>query len=170
VKRVVCSICGEELRRCAHKKGERYGGKLCFASLEEPTDAYEFSFVAIPAQPGAGVIKRKKGRANDSAQAAYLAELERLAEDGRIYRAQLLEKTLRAGAAALPGLERELLGKMCGNLATKQLDRLRETLEESAAKALPLRLQLAPSGTPGSEAGEYSFRNGKQNVPAPAQY
>ena len=32
-------------------------GKKCIGELSEPTDAYEFSFVAVPAQPGAGVTK-----------------------------------------------------------------------------------------------------------------
>lgn len=60
VSRVVCSICGEESCRCGHRKGEVYGGKLCFFSLDEPLDAYEWSFVAVPAQPAAGVVKSKR--------------------------------------------------------------------------------------------------------------
>ena len=59
----VCSICGESV--CEHKRGEMYDGKLCYFTLEEPTDAYEFSFVAIPAQRNAGVRKSfdlEKGR------------------------------------------------------------------------------------------------------------
>jgi len=157
VKRVTCSVCGEAMQRCGHKKGELYEGKLCYAQLDEPTDAYEFSFVAIPAQPGAGVIKRKKSRGG--VDAARLAELERLAEDGRVYRAELLEKTLRAGSTALPGLPRALLGEMCEHLAAKQLAQLRETLEESAAKALPLRMQLpVPAVTGGAGTEEYAFQ------------
>ncbi len=35
-----------------------YGEKLCFMELQEPTDAYEWSFVAVPAQRRAGVVKR----------------------------------------------------------------------------------------------------------------
>ena len=30
-----CSVCGEEMGKCAHRKGERYGGKLCCAELTE---------------------------------------------------------------------------------------------------------------------------------------
>ena len=51
----VCSICGKE--RCGHQGGRRYDGKLCYFTLREPTDAYEWSFVAVPAQRKAGVIK-----------------------------------------------------------------------------------------------------------------
>ena len=31
VERSVCSICGEDINTCAHKKGEVYGGKVCCA-------------------------------------------------------------------------------------------------------------------------------------------
>lgn len=48
VGKVLCSVCGEELRSCPHRKGETYGGKLCFGELCEPYDAYEWSFVAKP--------------------------------------------------------------------------------------------------------------------------
>lgn len=60
VTRTTCSICGEEGWHCGHRKGEVYDGKLCFFSLEEPLDAYEWSFVAVPAQPAAGVVKNKR--------------------------------------------------------------------------------------------------------------
>ena len=60
VARMTCSICGEESWHCGHCKGEVYDGKLCFFSLEEPLDAYEWSFVAVPAQPAAGVVKNKR--------------------------------------------------------------------------------------------------------------
>ena len=59
VGRSVCSICGKDGRTdpCAHIKGREYGGKLCHRILCDPTDAYEWSFVAVPAQPAAGVTK-----------------------------------------------------------------------------------------------------------------
>jgi len=46
------SICGD-----GHVAGETYDGKLCAAELSDPMDAYELSFVAVPAQRGAGVTK-----------------------------------------------------------------------------------------------------------------
>ena len=56
-----CSICGSSFGKCDHRKGRHYrvGGKskLCFFELSEPMDAYEWSFVAVPAQPKAGVVK-----------------------------------------------------------------------------------------------------------------
>ena len=56
--RSVCSVCGAENGACSHVKGQVYGDKLCFTELREPLDAYEWSFVAVPAQPRAGVVKR----------------------------------------------------------------------------------------------------------------
>jgi len=140
VKRVTCSVCGKPLGRegCDHRKGEAYGGAPCHAVLGEPTDAYEFSFVAVPAQPAAGVVKRKQKRQED----AELEELRRLAEDGRIYRAKLLEKTLRAGGLAVPGMKRALLEAMCHSLPTGELRELCGTFESQAAKTLPLKGQL----------------------------
>lgn len=46
----VCSICGSDFKNCSHIKGKSYGGKLCYAVLSKPKDAYEWSFVAVPAQ------------------------------------------------------------------------------------------------------------------------
>ena len=63
VERAVCSICGEDHNdrtKCRHVKGRTYNGKLCWADLREATDAYEWSFVAVPAQKNAGVIKQMK--------------------------------------------------------------------------------------------------------------
>lgn len=62
VENVICSVCGTDLKKakCLHVKGKKYGGKLCHAVLQNPTDAYEWSFVAIPAQREAGVVKALK--------------------------------------------------------------------------------------------------------------
>ena len=57
VARAECSICGEEYGSCGHRKGQVYDGQLCVVNLLDPVDAYEMSFVAVPAQPGAGVTK-----------------------------------------------------------------------------------------------------------------
>lgn len=59
VQAKLCSFCGHDLRshECSHAVGETVNGKLCHAILSEPTDAYEWSFVAVPAQKNAGVSK-----------------------------------------------------------------------------------------------------------------
>lgn len=60
VETVACSICGRPLEQCRHEKGRRYDGRLCHGVLDGAADAYEWSFVAVPAQKGAGVVKSKR--------------------------------------------------------------------------------------------------------------
>ena len=57
----ICSVCGNEYGTCGPMKGESYDGQVCCAILQEPMDAYEFSFVAVPAQREAGVLKGMGG-------------------------------------------------------------------------------------------------------------
>ena len=57
VEHVTCSICGRELWDCPHEKGQVYDGKTCHGVLTGAKDAYEWSFVAVPAQRQAGVVK-----------------------------------------------------------------------------------------------------------------
>lgn len=56
----ICSICGCDRNEngCSHIKGKSYGDKQCCIILSDITDAYEWSFVAVPAQVGAGVTKK----------------------------------------------------------------------------------------------------------------
>ena len=58
VRKCTCSICGKELKSCLHKKFKEYDGKPCYGILDDVTDAYEVSFVAVPAQKEAGVTKQ----------------------------------------------------------------------------------------------------------------
>ncbi len=62
VTKKTCSICGAEYRSpytsgCSHKPGAEYDGKICCGRLSEASDAYEFSFVAVPSQRDAQAQK-----------------------------------------------------------------------------------------------------------------
>lgn len=61
-----CSICGcdKSVSNCAHIKGKLYNNKISYTILDEITDAYEWSFVAVPAQVNAGVTKHMKDPQN----------------------------------------------------------------------------------------------------------
>ena len=57
VRRRSCSVCGSEKDRCKHVSGRTYDGIYCHRLLNDPDDAYEASFVAVPAQRNAGTTK-----------------------------------------------------------------------------------------------------------------
>lgn len=62
VQHVRCSICGADQREtlCRHLAGHEYDGEVCVMEMDGAADAYEVSLVAVPAQPGAGVVKAKR--------------------------------------------------------------------------------------------------------------
>ena len=76
----ICSICGADQSKvyCEHHAGQTYDGQLCVMALDDPMDVYEVSFVAVPAQPEAGVIKSK--RYGGPAEPAFDPETQRMAE------------------------------------------------------------------------------------------
>ena len=94
ISKCSCSICGESFKfdyrtyknicKNDHVKGESYDGKLCFGNLENPTEAYEFSFVAVPAQRGAGVTK-----SDGDTEELLSAVMER--QDLREHKAKIME-------------------------------------------------------------------------------
>jgi len=151
VARVTCSVCGEELRsgHCGHKRGKSYNGIPCHAVLSEPTDAYEWSFVAVPAQRAAGVIKSYHkveynfagadgpARPDDFAVAKDITALRQELED---YHLQLRKDTSRIAAAALPELPEETLAGICGKLSPAELN--------AFGAALQARTQPAPAHSP----------------------
>lgn len=84
---LVCSICGTDWVKsaCAHRLGGEYEGKTCMRVIDGCSDAYELSFVAVPAQPNAGTTKSAEDTPEeDKALAEFTAkkaEIEkRLAE------------------------------------------------------------------------------------------
>ncbi|MGN0078874.1 MAG: hypothetical protein ACI36V_08870, partial [Coriobacteriales bacterium] len=82
IGKAICSICSKDNVKsyCNHFPGKEYRGETCYFSLEDPTDAYELSFVAIPAQQHAGTVK-SYGEKPYSAEEAGAAEAEQPAED-----------------------------------------------------------------------------------------
>ncbi len=78
-----CSVCGKDLsaNACAHRKGKTYNGKKCYHILNKPTDAYEWSFVAVPAQKNAGVTKRYTTEGIEKSYDAESALLQELSDD-----------------------------------------------------------------------------------------
>lgn len=141
MRRSICSICGADYGSCEHRKGESYGGQTCVAVLCEPEDAYEFSFVAVPAQKQAGVLKRLGGGGEMPA-----AELERLKKEaalGREYRKELEERFVRAAMLLELGLKEPVLREMAAALEAAQLKQAGCALEKKTAKLYPPQTQLS---------------------------
>lgn len=148
VKRSVCGICGKE--QCGHRKGQTYAGKLCSRVLQEPTDAYECSFVAVPAQREAGVRKgwqaeeiRLLGADETQRLQAELEELREKAKAGEEYRRKLAADVLCWARITQPELPQAVLKSALEKLTLDELSQLGEAWEELAAKKLPLHPQTA---------------------------
>ncbi len=156
---VRCSICGSNWKAgaCRHQKGHLYDGRVCHGILTDPTDAYEWSFVAVPAQRSAGVTKSfTSGGTQKTAEAqpeetVTLARgaLESLTASAERLRKSLIDDAIRLGALAVPALGRDALEELCRNLTEEQLDRLGKAFRNAAAERFPLRPQL--SGEAGRE-------------------
>ena len=147
----VCSVCGGEYGVCGHQKGEYYDGQLCCAILKEPMDAYEFSFVAVPAQKNAGVLKGLGGRKclkelaeEYGAQGEYRA-LFKQAELGKLYEKQVRDDVVRLCLVLDLGAEEPVLRSVMEKAAAEDLMKLRSALQERYNACMPAEGQLAGS-------------------------
>ncbi|MCR4924727.1 MAG: hypothetical protein K5917_00400 [Clostridiales bacterium] len=152
----ICSICheGSSSASCNHIKGQVYNNKLCYGILDDISDCYEWSFVCVPAQPNAGVIKSFfKGERNMeeifkqlksckesitlSAEEAVaiskrMQELEALASDGVAYKKALKSDIVKLCSFTLPGINAENLENICNKLNSEELKELKKGLMQKA--------------------------------------
>ena len=133
--RRICSVCGSDRDKggCEHVKGRMYGGKLCHTVLSGITDAYEWSFVAVPAQVSAGVTKHFSDTAAVSQPAAkVIAEAD-----------EELRRDIRRLAYFVEGTEAaKSAGIVCRGMNTQQLIALKRSLESRRVKGA-VRAELA---------------------------
>ena len=134
--RSVCSICGAENDACSHIRGETYDGRLCFTELRDPQDAYEWSFVAVPAQRNAGVLKHFGQNGDGSAM------LEKQAALGRKYLAELRREVTRLAMLTDDGLDGKVFAKAVSRLDEPELQELKEAYESRMTKKFPSASQL----------------------------
>lgn len=134
--RSVCSICGAENGACSHVRGETYDGRLCFTELRDPQDAYEWSFVAVPAQRNAGVLKHFGQNGDGSAM------LEKQAALGRKYLAELRREVTRLAMLTDDGLDGKVFAKAVSRLDEPELQELKEAYEARMTKKFPSASQL----------------------------
>ena len=141
MKRKVCGLCGKE--RCGHEKGKEYPEGLGHLVLLEPTDAYECSFVAVPAQREAGVTKSFLQGEREAALERRVRELEEKARWGEAYRESLERDVLRCAALAQPDLPASVMKSAMRGLSLGELSQLGKSYQAMVQETMPLKPQLA---------------------------
>lgn len=170
VGKTYCSVCGKE--SCKHIKGKMYANKRAVRILDDALDAYEFSFVAIPAQRNAGVKKSykevnmreniknidiieklKDTQEEISLSASEAAKLLGLCEMGKAYREKLETGIAKCFRVTSPELDGETIEKMTENLDAIALEKLYSVMNKAANKKLPVEMDFAPQ-----TAGEHKIK------------
>ena len=156
----ICSVCGES--HCNHIAGRKYNGEYCHKTITDITDAYEWSFVAVPAQRNAGVtksFKKEKSMENilksireeksltlnekDLAKLSdYMESLKEKSLDGEKYREALMMNAKKNFALAVPSIDSECVDEILKNLSSDTLENLCASLEKQAKTLLPPVSQL----------------------------
>ncbi|WRS26853.1 hypothetical protein U6B65_11000 [Oscillospiraceae bacterium MB08-C2-2] len=166
VEKITCSVCGANQKEvpCSHQKGKTYDGALCVHLLEEPTDAYEWSFVAVPAQKNAGVTKGaySSGRRETPQELEQLLEeslaclepaaaqrlkgqydrLTQLARAGEDSLSRLRREVVKLAGICQPQLEQTVLETVCAGMDYSQLCSFEKSFRTAAREQLPLEPQL----------------------------
>jgi len=170
----VCSLCGADRRSggCSHVPGRSYDGKVAFTVLSDATDAYEWSFVAVPAQREAGVVKHYDSSKGDKtvtendvrktlqnskgavtltcdqarALARQLDTLEQEAQLGKSYKQELASQVVRLCAGVLPQMELGVFEGVARVMTAKELQAFKAAFEAADRRANMPSPQLASSG------------------------
>ncbi|MBE6730801.1 MAG: hypothetical protein E7564_03825 [Ruminococcaceae bacterium] len=173
VKTSRCSICGKE--NCSHIKGRSYGGETCVRILDNADDAYEFSFVAVPAQRNAGVHKNflnkeernlteifKNLKEGESITLTYneAMNLKKAAKWGESYRNSLVTSVKKACMMLQPEMDGEIMEEMALSLDIEKLVSLNKYYENELERKLPVKTQLAENlfksaGEANADDGEF---------------
>ncbi len=180
----VCSICGcdKKLSRCEHINGREYSGRLAFSILSDTKDAYEFSFVAVPAQREAGVTKSfelKKDSEimtdNDIIKALkdcdenitlsksqvkeILDKIDTMGEDaqlGREYKKKLTDEVVCLCAKAMPQMDIKTFAGVAQVMTTKELLSFKTAFEKSQKNVVE-SLQLKPQSKSNNTYSNYKI-------------
>ena len=153
VGRRTCSICGKE--NCTHVPGKEYGGKHCYRTLQDPVDAYEWSFVAVPAQRRAGVVKRWQGGGGDQmVSEGYLEQLEREAALGRSYLKGLRQEVVRLACLSDQELDGGLYAQVTEKLTEPELLELRNMYQRRVDGQFTVGAQLKKTAGAARDSGE----------------
>lgn len=166
VSKITCSICGKDMKthQCSHIKGKRYKGMLCHGIMEEPTDAYEWSFVAVPAQRNAGVTKSFHPKEEKSVNTqdiiksfsegtvlgdeeiaslkSYIADLETKAKQADVYKSHLTNDIARYLGIIMPQVSSKHFIEGCREMDIDTLRQLRDGMKKQAGEIFPVTSQI----------------------------
>lgn len=179
MKSCICSVCGKDMKkhRCSHIKGKTYSGKLCYGRLEKATDAYEWSFVAVPAQRNAGVTKSFKKKEENILNTAneiiksmtaqtvfsdeeaesireYVEKLEELAGQALEYKKHLIRDIERYSLIVMPKVDAKNIVAGCEGMQLDKLKSFKEQLYKQSLQSMPAATQLRHTRT--AESKDYN--------------
>lgn len=176
VETVRCCICGlhVKINQCQHIKGTTYrkGNHeiLCHHILDNPVDAYEWSFVVVPAQKKAGVIKafnptEKGGEKNimdvlkklslaqqpitlypDDANELHqmIKSLQQKAKVGEDYFKELKNEIVKLSMTAQSDINPEIMTSVVEKMSVHELKLLRDAYKKRILKNSCVKPQLSP--------------------------
>lgn len=167
MRECICSVCGKDMKKhqCEHIKGRTYGGKICHGILKEPADAYEWSFVAVPAQKMAGVTKSFKEHKEKTEKMTIesfksisqdtllsfeeieslkgqIEELQILADQASVYREQLTRDIKKYALIIMPSVDVKSFINGCEKMDIREIKSLRDSMLTQANSLLPVKPQL----------------------------
>ncbi len=158
----ICSVCGNDIRsrECSHTAGKQ----SCHLILTNPTDAYEWSFVAVPAQRNAGVSKSMKKKGAEKlvctseipeeiiksalgakenviltpvqikAFSEYIENMKSDAELGKTRRKEAEKEIIALSAFTLPDADTEMICRILKKLSGDEIVMLRKAFGDRAEK------------------------------------
>lgn len=163
-----CSVCGNDRKKggCSHIRGREYNGKLCFDTLSNAADAYEFSFVAVPAQREAGITKFFKFTQEENMQdilksiencgsditisksqahklQSYIDDLSEKASLGEAYKEELSKEVVKMFLKAFPKTDPQIFSSLTSVMTTKELLEFKNGMCAQGQAPAP---QLMPKG------------------------
>ncbi len=155
VKTVECSICSRPIGEngCPHIRGQEYDGTVCRGLLKEPEDVYEWSFVAVPSQTEAGVMKRFapsdcgtfKEYVERSGREDFIVQYEGLRKRAKLgdeYIESVKKEVIKLGLLSGMWHEDTALANAAGKLDFSELMSLKTAFEKRVDELYPPESQL----------------------------
>ncbi|WMJ23725.1 hypothetical protein RBG61_03425 [Paludicola sp. MB14-C6] len=172
---ITCSICGANQKSgyCEHIKGKIYSNKECHHLLSNVTDAYEWSFVAIPAQINAGVIKSYQQKEERTLQntdtilkalnhceqdsvvltkqeadgiSQYINELKQQAQLGEQYRCDLIKEVKRLSFLTKEHLAPQIIESVANKMDIVELKAFIDNYKQTTQNEPNIQLAKTQAG------------------------